>query len=467
MLKELSELTLKNISRKLEKGLASTTDFDVAKQRYVSAEAELIKSRLIYIMRGLTLKFYQTGSWKHLYIIGAILFVLLLAYQILFAENISTYKIEKNKITIEEVSSGVYHNYITVTGNVEPIAKIYLDAREGGRVEEKMIEEGEYVKKGDIILKLSNPDLNLSILNSEAQLAEKSNFLRNTQLTLEQEKLQIRKELLNLEFDIKKKKRAYNQNVTLFEEKLISKEDYLVSKENFEFSKRSYALYLERQKQDSLYRTIQVTQMKNNLDNMKLNLNLVRNREQYLDVKSPVDGQLTILDAELGQSIPKGGRLGQIHVLTSYKVVADIDEHYIDKVKEGLIAIIERQGKEYKLKIRKVFPDVRNGRFSVEMTFSDKRPNNMRTGQTYYTRLQLGNPKESLLLPRGSFFQETGGQWIYVVSKDGKTARRRNIKIGSQNPKYYELIEGIQSGEKVITSSYAMFGDNEMLVLEK
>jgi HlyD family secretion protein len=173
-----------------------------------------------------------------------------------------------------------------------------------------------------------------------------------------------------------------------------------------------------------------------------------------------------MLDAEIGQSVPKGGRLGQIHVLTSFKVVAEIDEHYIDKVKTGLTAILERQGQEFELKIRKVLPDVRNGRFSVEMVFDGVTPDNMRTGQTYYTRLQLGNPKESLLLPRGSFFQETGGQWIFVLSTDGKTAEKRTIKIGSQNPKFYELLEGLEKGEKVITSGYDLFGDNERLVLD-
>ncbi len=403
---------------------------------------------------------------KHIYIgVGTLLFLLLL-YKAFFGSNVSTYRVDAEKLTIENVQQGIFHDYITVTGNVEPIATIYLDAREGGRVEEKIIEEGEMVKKGDVILRLSNPDLSLSILNSEAQLAEKSNFLRNTMVTMEQEKLQIKRELLNLEFDIKRKRRAFEQNKVLYADELISKEEYLKSEEDFEFVKRSSDLYMERQRQDSIYRSIQVKQMEDNLANMALNLKLVRQRQGQLNVKSPIDGQLTILDAELGQSVPKGGRLGQIHVLTSFKVVAQIDEHYIDKVKNGLTAILERQGQEYQLKIRKVLPDVRNGRFDVEMVFDGDSPKNMRTGQTYYTRLQLGNPKESLLLPRGSFFQETGGQWIFVVSEDGKFAEKREIKIGSQNPKHYELIEGLKPGEKVITSGYDMFGDNERLVLD-
>lgn len=403
---------------------------------------------------------------KHIYMAGGGLLFLLLLYKAFFGANVSTYRVDTEKVTIETVTQGTFHDYITVTGNVEPITTIMLDAREGGRVEEKVIEEGEQVKKGDVILRLSNPDLSLSILNSEAQLAEKSNFLRNTMVAMEQEKLNIKRELLNMEFEIKRNKRAYDQNKALYKEELISKEEYLKSEEDYQFAQRSYELYLERQKQDSVMRSIQVKQMEDNLSNMELNLKLVRQRQDHLNVKSPVDGQLTMLDAELGQSVPKGANLGQIHVLTAYKVVAEIDEHYIDKVKTGLTAMLERQGQEYKLKIRKVLPDVRGGRFQVEMVFDGEKPDNMRTGQTYYTRLQLGNPKESLLLPRGSFFQETGGQWIFVVSKDGKFAEKRTIRIGSQNPKHYELLDGLQPGEQVITSGYDMFGENERLVLD-
>lgn len=402
---------------------------------------------------------------KHFYWGLAGVVFLLMMYLAFFRKNVSTLRVEADKLTIETVEKGIFHDYITVTGNVEPIATIYLDARVGGRVEEKVIEEGSMVKQGEVILRLSNPDLTMNILNSEAQLAEKANFLRNTQVTMEQERLNIKRELLNLEFDIKRKQRTFEQNKALFTDQLISKEDYLKSEEDYLFAKRSFELYMERQKQDSLYRSIQVGQMEYNLRNMELNLKLVHEQQDQLNVKAPVDGQLTILDAELGQSIPQGGRLGQIHVLTSYKVVAQIDEHYIDKVREGLTAILERQGLEFKLKIRKVLPDVKDGRFAVEMVFESELPQNMRTGQTYYTRLQLGDPKESLLLPRGNFFQSTGGQWIFVVSADGKLAERRPIKIGSQNPKYYELLEGLEPGERVITSGYDTFGENEQLIL--
>lgn len=400
---------------------------------------------------------------KHIiWAIGGALFITLL-YFAFFATNLSTYRADKEKLTISKVEEGIFHDYITINGNVEPISTVLLDAREGGRVEEKVAEEGQMVKKGDILVRLSNTDLSLSILNSEAQLAEKSNFLRNTMVTMEQEKLQIKRELLNLEFDIIRKKRTYEQNKALIAENLISQEEFLMAEEDYQFANRSFELYMERQRQDSIYRSIQVKLMEDNLHNMELNLQLVRKRQDELNVKSPVDGQLTMLDVELGQSIPKGGRIGLMHVLTSYKVVAEIDEHYIDKVKVGLKAILERQGQDFELSVRKVFPDVQNGRFTVELVFTDDMPDNMRTGQTYYSRLQLGNPKEALLLPKGSFFQKTGGQWIFVVSEDGTSAEKRSIKIGNQNPQYYEVLEGLQAGEEVITSGYDSFGDSERI----
>jgi len=402
---------------------------------------------------------------KHLYyILGGLLFAGML-YKAFLSDNVTTYAVDKDKISIETVQNGVFNDYITLTGNVEPIATIYLDALEGGRVEERIAEEGSMLKKGDIILRLSNPDLNLSILNSEAQLAEKSNFLRNTLVVLEQEKLRIQQEILRLRYDIKRKKRIYEQNAELIKSQMISHEEYIKSKEDYEFAKESYKLNLQKQRQDSIYRNIQVQQMRENLHNMQLNLQLVRDRKKNLNVTSPVDGQLTILDAEVGQSIPKNGRIGQIDILKSYKVVAQIDEHYIDRVKKGLTATLDRQGKKYELKIRKVFPDVRQGKFTVEMVFTGDKPANMRTGQTYYTRLQLGNPKKSLLLPKGSFFQQTGGQWIFVLTPDGKYAVKRKIKIGRQNPEYYELLSGLKAGEKVIVSGYDSFGDNERLEL--
>jgi HlyD family secretion protein len=404
---------------------------------------------------------------KHIGYLGIALAMIVLMYMAFFADRTSTYKVEKDKLIIESVIKDQFNDYITVPGTVEPITIIYLDAQEGGRVEEKLIEEGSMVKKGDIILRLSNPDLYLNILDSEAQLAEKENFLRNTQTAMDQERVQIKRELLNIKYDIERKERNFKQNEILIKDDLISKEEYLRSKEDMEMARQSQELYIERQIQDSIFRSVNVNNMINNLDNMRKNLKLVRDRAENLNVRAPVDGQLGLLVPEIGQSIQRGANMGQINILTSYKVTAQIDEHYIDRVRTLLTATLDRQGHEYNLVVKRVYPEVRNGTFEIDMIFRDSMPDNIRTGQTYYTSLQLGQPKESLLVPIGGFFQETGGQWIFVLDPTESFAFKRNITIGRKNPRYYEVVEGLQPGEKVIVSGYETFGKNEKLILKK
>jgi len=404
---------------------------------------------------------------KHIgYILGGII-ILVLFYMAFFSGHVSTYKVEKDKLIIESVIRGQFNDYITVPGTVEPISTVFLDALEGGRVEEILIEEGSMVKKGDVILRLTNPDLYLNILDSEAQLAEKGNFLRNTQVTMEQERIAIKRELINLKYDIERKERTYQQNEELIKDNLISKEEFIRSKEDIDMARSSQELFIERQKADSIFRSVQVETIKANLDNMRRNLTLVRQRVENLNVKATVDGQLGLLVPEIGQSISRGANMGQINVLTSYKVSAQIDEHYIDRVRTQLTATLDRQGSMFNLVVRRVYPEVRNGTFEIDMVFTDTMPDNIRTGQTYYISLQLGQPKEALLVPIGGFFQETGGQWIFVLDPSESFAIKRNISIGRKNPKYYELLEGLQPGEKVIISGYESFGKNEKLVFKK
>jgi HlyD family secretion protein len=403
---------------------------------------------------------------KHIgYIIGGII-IIVLVYMAFFTDRTSTYRVEKDKLIIETVIKDQFNDYITVPGTVEPISTIFLDAQEGGRVEERLIEEGSMVKKGDIILRLSNPDLYLNILDSEAQLAEKENFLRNTQVTMEQERISIKRELINLKYDIERKGRTYQQNVELMKDNLISREEFIRSKEDLDMARSSQELFVERQKADSLFRSVQVETIKANLENMRKNLALVRQRMENLNVRATIDGQLGLLVPEIGQSISRGANMGQINVLTSYKVSAQIDEHYIDRVRTQLGATLDRQGSMYNLVVRRVYPEVRNGTFEIDMVFTDTIPNNIRTGQTYYISLQLGQPKESVMVPIGGFFQETGGQWIFVLDPSESFATRRNISIGRKNPKYYEVLEGLQPGEKVIISGYESFGKNEKLVFK-
>jgi len=404
---------------------------------------------------------------KHFGYIVIGLAIIVLVYMAFFADRTSTYKVEKDKLIIETVTEDQFNDYITVPGTVEPITTVKLDADEGGRVEEKLIEEGSMVKKGDIILRLSNPDLFLNILNSESLLAEKENFLRTTQIEMEQEKLQIKRELVTLKYDIERKARNFQQNETLIKDNLISKEEYLRSKEDLDMANQSKDLYVERQKQDSVFRSVNVETIKKDLQNMRNNLDMVKKRVENLNVRATVDGELGLLSPEIGQSISKGENMGQINVLTSYKVVAQIDEHYIDRVRTQLDATLDRQNNKFNLTVRRVYPEVRNGTFKIDMIFRDSMPDNIRTGQTYYISLQLGQPKRSVLVPIGGFFQETGGQWIFVLDPSESFATKRNISIGRKNPKYYEVLEGLKPGEKVIVSGYETFGKNEKLILKK
>ncbi|MCC8174624.1 MAG: HlyD family efflux transporter periplasmic adaptor subunit [Odoribacter sp.] len=403
---------------------------------------------------------------KHIpYIIGGGLLLLFVGW-LIFGDHSSTLRVEKDKITVEEVKRGIFNDYIRIMGNVEPIMFIQLSAMEGGRVVEKVVEEGAMVNQGDVIIRLENPNLAMEILNSEAQLAEKENILRNTMLSMEQQKLNLQQERLQSQLNLTRHKRKYDQYAKLYEEDLISREDYLVAKENYETEAQNNNMLLERQKQDSIYRSTEVKNMQESLNNMRLNLKMVRDRYENLNVKAPITGQLGTLIPEIGQTIGTGSELGKINVLENYKVVAQIDEHYIDRVRKDLEATLERQGNNFDMHVLKVYPDVKGGQFKTDLVFTGEMPENIRTGQTYHINLQLGQSDESLLIPRGAFYQSTGGQWIFVLSPDGSEAYHRHIRIGKQNPQYYQVIEGLEPGEKVITSGYEMYGDNERLILK-
>lgn len=403
---------------------------------------------------------------KHIVWGVGILIIAFLLYKVIFAETGSTFRAEKDKLTISTVEDGLFNDYITVIGNVEPITTIFLDAEEGGKVEEKLIEEGEMVKKGDVILKLRNNDLNLSIMNSESSMAYQTNELRNTQIQMEQQKIQNKQQLLQIDYEILRLARNYEQQKALFDEELIAKEDFLKAKEDYLRTKKNRELIFMKLVQDSIFRENQKIQMDQNLGNMHLNLKVVQQRREDLNVKAPVDGQLGLLEAEIGESISKGQRIGQINILDNFKIKALIDEHYIDRVKRDLPATLDRNGTNFNLKVRKVYPEVRNGQFEIDLVFDGTTPDNIRTGQTYHIKLELGESGKAVLLARGGFFQSTGGQWVYVLNEDGSEATKRNIKIGKQNPQYYEVLEGLNAGEKVITSGYEMFGTNDRIVMK-
>jgi HlyD family secretion protein len=271
---------------------------------------------------------------------------------------------------------------------------------------------------------------------------------------------------VQLDVDTRRKLRTFQQYERLYRERLISREEFLQAEEDYQVAQKQHALISERLIQDSIYRTIQMDQMEDNLHNMRQNVLLIRERKDKLEVRAPIDGELGLLDVELGQNITAGQMVGQINDLSDFKIEAMIDEHYIDRVTNGLPATFERQGATFSLKVRKVYPEVREGRFRTDLVFEGNRPENIRSGQTYYIDLQLGEPTQSVLIPKGTFFQVTGGNWIFVLDKDGKKAYRRQIRIGRQNPQYYEVLEGLEQGERVIVSGYESYKDNEVLILK-
>ena len=378
--------------------------------------------------------------------------------------NNKTLRVDKDAITISSAVKGEFNDYIRISGRVQPMTTIQLSPQEGGIVEKILIEEGSPVKAGDAILVLNNDNLDLDILNSEAELAEKENILRNTQIQMEQQKLDVRQNELEYGIQVDRLKRAYEQQRALYEDKLIAKEDYLKAEEDYMLAQQKYELIRERSKQDSLYRGTQIDRMEESLENMILNMSMIRHRKENLIVRAPIDGELGLLDVVLGQSIASGTKIGQINSVGIYKVEALIDEHYIDRVIAGLEATFERQGETYSTVIRKVYPEVRDGKFKADFKFDGEQPDNIRSGQTYYLNLQLGQPEEAVIIPRGTFYQKTGGKWIYVVNKEGTKAVKREIRIGRQNPQYYEVLEGLEPGEKVITSGYDTYGDSDVLV---
>lgn len=392
-------------------------------------------------------------------------FVILVVVLLLTGRR-SVLRVDGSTILTGTARQGEFNDYIRVSGQVQPMTTVQLSPTEGGNVQRIVVEEGSHVNEGDVIVVLGNENLDMQILNSEAELAEKENILRNTMISMEQQKLSVRQEKLSLQIEVRRARRAYEQNKALYEEKLIAKEEYLKASEDYELAKDKLELVTDRERQDSLYRSVQIAQMHESLENMRLNMNMIRRRKENLSVKAPISGELGLLDVELGQSVAAGAKIGQINNLDSYKIEAQIDEHYIDRVAPGLEATFERQNEKYSSVIRKVYPEVRDGKFKADFRFEGQQPENIRTGQTYYLNLQLGQSAEAILIPRGSFYQNTGGKWVYVLNADGTKATKRSVRIGRQNPQYYEVLEGLAPGDRVIISAYDSFGDKDELLIK-
>ena len=415
--------------------------------------------RIIEKKKGLALVFSKKALpyWFGVFMAAFILYLV-------FRDDSSTLRVNADTLTISEVTSGEFNDYIRLSGQVQPMTTVQLSPRESGIVEQIVIEEGASVKAGDVIIILSNDDLDLEILNSEANLAEKENALRNTMIQMEQEKMLLKLNIVELKTEVARKGRALESQKRLFDDGLIGKEEYMRSEEDYLLYCKKLEVNMAKAEQDSIYRSVQIQQMQESLNNMKLNMERIRLRKENLAVKAPIDGELGLLDVVLGQSVSSGMKIGQINDMDNYKIEVLIDEHYIDRVNPGLTATFERQNETYGATIRKVYPEVRAGKFQADFKFSEEQPANIRTGQTYYLNLQLGQPESAILIPRGTFYQKTGGKWIYVVSPEGDKAVKREIRIGRQNPQYYEVLEGLEPGKKVITSGYDNLGDNNTLI---
>ncbi|MDE6642996.1 MAG: HlyD family efflux transporter periplasmic adaptor subunit [Muribaculaceae bacterium] len=408
---------------------------------------------------------YQFAKKYGVIIVVGILLISAIIYAVISAGTTSR-ETDINAITIGDVSRGLFNDNIRLTGKVETGTSVKISALETGIVESRLIDEGSFVNAGDIILTLRNPNLRQQILDSEAQLAEKQNMLRDTEIAMEKDRLQIKQDLLVARTDLNRKRRVAQQQDELYKEKLTSREEYLIAREDYKLAEENYQLLLNRQRQDSLYRGVQLDMMRESLRNMQENFMLVRQRADNLNIRASHSGQLGSLTAELGQNIPSGTQLGQINILDNYKMTVSIDEHYIDRVSSGLKGIAHRQNHDLDLTLTKVYPEVTDGTFRADFTIDDNETANLRVGQTYSIDLVLGEPSEAVMIPRGTFFQSTGGRYIYVLSPDGKIATRRDIRLGRQNPQFYEVVEGLEPGERVITSSYQNFGDAQKIIIK-
>jgi HlyD family secretion protein len=384
-----------------------------------------------------------------------------LAYEIFIGSAGRSLEVRESRIQISEVTSGTFEDFIPVRGRVTPAQTVYLDAIEGGRVEQILVEDGAMLKAGDLIVKLSNAQLQLSVLSNEARVAEQLNNMRSIELSLEQNRLQHKRNLVDINYQIKMLTRQEQQEAKLLENNTIPLTKYQDTRDTLQWYKDRLAVTLESQATDSRMQEEQLAFLKSTGSRLEGNLEISRQNLESMNVRAPVDGKLSGFDVEVGQSIPRGERLGQIDTPNNFKLTANIDEYYLDRVDIGQRAKFE----DYELSISKIYPQVSNGKFEVDFKFVDEQPDGIRRGQNIQTRLTLGDDTKALLIPNGAFFQDTGGNWIFVVTADGKQAVKRNVTLGRRNSRYIEVVDGLEAGERVVTSPYTSFRDMDRLTL--
>ncbi|MBK8499240.1 MAG: efflux RND transporter periplasmic adaptor subunit [Flavobacteriales bacterium] len=379
--------------------------------------------------------------------------------------TISRVRVEAAKVTLGTVEKGMFREFIPVTGTVQPIQTVFLDALEGGTVKHRFVEDGSMVRTGEPIIELSNPQLHMDAINREAQLLDQQNNLRNTRLAMDQQTTRLKDELLNLEKELKRLERDGRIHERLVKDSLLAQNTFLSNWEHLEYMREKRKLLVHNVRTDSLFRLSQVGQIASSLELIQQNLIFLRENLQNLVIKAPIDGQLSGLNVEIGQTRQRGERIAQIDVLGSFKVRARIPEHYVSRVSAGLHGTFTHAGREHTIEIFKIYPEVSNGEFDVDLRFVGDAPADIRRGQTFQVRLQLSEDMEAVMLPRGPFFQDTGGQWVYVLDAEG-TATKRNVKLGRQNPDMYEVLEGLAPGDRVLTSRYTAFNDADELIIQ-
>jgi HlyD family secretion protein len=407
------------------------------------------------------------NSKRILTIAGIAALVLLIAFSIIFTSGKSALSVDADRITISEVVKSNFKEFIPINGIVMPLTTIYLDANEGGRVEEKFVEDGAMMKKGDPILRMSNTDLMMNLVNQQSNVYNSLMQMQLSENTARQNTVNQQQTLSTVESDLKEAERQYKLNKQLADEKVIARQDMVQAEIKYNFLVKRQDLTKQILRQDSITSDEQLKQNRQVYSSAQNSLELMKKKVGDLIVRAPIDGQLTSLDAEVGQSKTQGTRLGQIDVVGAYKVRADIDEHYITRVFPDLRGDCTLgDGKTYQLVIKKVFTQVANGRFQVDMAFTGTAPTNIRRGQTLQIRLALGDETQAVLIPKGGFYQQTGGNWIFKLTKDGKTAYKTDIQINRQNPDYFEVVQGLQPGDKVVTSSYDNYGTVQELKIK-
>jgi HlyD family secretion protein len=381
--------------------------------------------------------------------------------------NGASLRVPAEHILISTVEEGEFQEFVPLTATVVPIRTHYLDATEGGRVEAVYTEAGSFVEAGDEILKLANTALLLDVMYREAELFQQSNNLRNTKIAMEQNRLRMQRELLENSRLIDRQTRSRDNLAELIDGDLVARQDYEEAVEELDYLVEKRELLLATREQDEVFRAVQASQLEESLQRMQSNLAIVKRNMDNLVIKAPVSGQLTALNADVGQSKGRGERLGQIDILDGFKLRAAIDEYYITRIEPGLKGTMTFSDVTYRLEALKVYPQVVQGRFEVDVGFDGKEPAGIRRGQTFRLRLELGDPSGAVLLPNAGFYQFTGGRWVYLMDESGKEARKQEIVLGRRNANHCEVLSGLEPGDRVITSSYEFFGDADRLVLQR